>query len=144
MLFRSVRVTGIDWSVGPIPLCKAEAWFKVPVVHGFDDLDLDVLREADGVCLEDAVCFKWSVPGNARTDELDFTYGSHSGVEFWIDEDGDGNESPGVATPQSEDEGRVEVVSMAEELAGLHGQQREAIRVSLERSAKAGRIILVK
>lgn len=75
-----LRVVGIDFSEGPIPLCKAEANFEVPVTKEFKSADLDKWQEDNGH-LTDAVIFYWSVPRDDETEELDFTNGDNQGVE---------------------------------------------------------------
>lgn|GEM_PF-948675 len=79
-----IHVVGIDFKAKPIPKCRAEAWFEVSVVTDFDNIDLDAWQEEHGARLYDGVCFSWEIPRNAATEDLDFTYGDHLGVEAMV------------------------------------------------------------
>lgn len=75
-----IRVVGIDFSEGPIPMCKAEANFEVPVTRTFESSDLDEWQDENGH-FTDAVIFYWNVPRNSNSEDLDFTCGDNQGVE---------------------------------------------------------------
>ncbi len=75
-----LRVVGIDFSEDPIPICKAEASFNVPVTRAFEATDLDEWQEDNGR-FTDAVIFYWNVPRGDETEDLDFTCGDNQGVE---------------------------------------------------------------
>jgi hypothetical protein len=75
-----VRVVGIAFSEGPIPMCKAEASFNVPVTRAFEAIDLDEWQEDNGR-FTDAVIFYWNAPRGDETEDLDFTCGDNQGVE---------------------------------------------------------------
>lgn len=78
-----VRVVGIDFSEGPIPMCKAEAEFDVPVTEAFESSDLDEWQDENGP-FTDAVIFYWNVPRDDETEDLDFTCGDNQGVECCV------------------------------------------------------------
>ncbi len=80
-----VRVVGIDFSDGPIPMCKAEANFDVPVTGSIESADLDEWQEDNGR-FTDAVIFYWNVPRSDETQDLDFTCGDNQGVECIVSE----------------------------------------------------------
>jgi hypothetical protein len=71
----AVRIGGVDFSKGPIPMVKAEAVFEVAVVSDFDSADLESRN------LHDALSFRWEVARDADTAELDFSHGDHQGAE---------------------------------------------------------------
>lgn len=77
-----VKIVGIDFSNSPIPLCKAEAYFDLPMKADFDFETIDSWLEENGATLSDAIGFNWNkIPRNKKTRDLDFTQGSHQGVE---------------------------------------------------------------
>lgn len=78
------KIAGLDFSESPIPLCKAEGYFSIPLSPG---VDLDSLYEHldsyDYNVLTDAVCFFWSIE-EFGIENYDLTFASHSGCECWI------------------------------------------------------------
>lgn len=76
-----VNVVGIDFKTQPFPKCRVEAWFDVPVKDDFDEIDLDEWQEEEGVSLSDVIAFRWDVPKNDSTEDLDFSCGDNLGVE---------------------------------------------------------------
>lgn len=75
-----VKVIGIDFAHGPIPMCKAEAYFDLPVTADFADTDLNEWQEEhDPFHL--AVVFYWDLVGDSL-DDLDLNSGDNQGVEF--------------------------------------------------------------
>ncbi len=77
---REVKVVGIDFSRGPIPVCKAEAYFEVQVVDGFSEVDLDEWQ-SDHDQFWSSVVFFWNMEGEGLED-LDLSSGDNQGVEF--------------------------------------------------------------
>ena len=80
---REVNVAGIDFSHFPIPTCKAEAKFKVPVTHDFASIDLDAWQDENDR-FTSAVSFYWDIPRTDDTEQLDFTHGDNQGVECLV------------------------------------------------------------
>ena len=78
-----IRIIGVRWDGVTFPTCKAEAIFRVPITHQFADVEIDDWQENNGL-LFDGVVFYWDVPRSEKTAELDFTFGSHLGVECAI------------------------------------------------------------
>lgn len=76
-----INVVGVDFSSGPFPLCKAEAWFEVPVTEIFTKTDLEVRQNDTGEYFHQAISFGWEVPSLSGQASLVFTYGNHLGVE---------------------------------------------------------------
>lgn len=76
-----INVVGVDFSSGPFPLCKAEAWFDVPVTEIFTKTDLEVRQNDTGEYLYQAISFGWEVPSLSGGEPHVFTYGNHQGVE---------------------------------------------------------------
>ena len=83
---KSVHVAGLDFSSGPIPLCKAEAIFKVSVTDKFEETDLDDWQCENDVFTSGLV-FLWKLPPNDMTDDLDLTMESHCGAECLVVDD---------------------------------------------------------
>jgi hypothetical protein len=76
-----IRVVGIDFSATPFPLCKAEAWFEVPVSDSFATTDLEEWQDDTGDYFYQAISFGWEIPSEDGDDPLIFTYGNNQGVE---------------------------------------------------------------
>jgi hypothetical protein len=76
----TVKVVGIDFDSSPIPLCKAEATFRVNVTKEFSSFDFENWQEDNGR-FTDAVTFYWNIPETPAIEGLDFTAGDNSGVE---------------------------------------------------------------
>lgn len=75
-----LRLVGVDFSCSPIPMCKAEAEFEVPVTEAFGSIDLDTWQ-LDNDYFASAIGFGWNVPQNYKTKNLDLTGTSNRGVE---------------------------------------------------------------
>lgn len=75
-----IRVVGIDFSRGPLPICKAEATFPVNVSPAFRAANLDEWQSTNGY-FTDGIVFYWNVEGNESIEHLDFTAGDNQGVE---------------------------------------------------------------
>lgn len=75
-----VRVVGIDFSESPIPICKAEAEFDIPVTESYATTNLEDWMNDNGY-LTDAIIFYWNLPNNDETEDLDLTCGDNQGVE---------------------------------------------------------------
>lgn len=81
----ATHLTGVDFSTRPFPRVKAEAIFRVPVTRNFGNgIDQDAW-ENEHDFFHTAVIFRWQVPRTERTEDLDFTFGSHSGCECIFD-----------------------------------------------------------
>ncbi len=78
-----VRVVGFDFSQGNIPTVKAEAWFEIDVVDGFDEIDLERWQEKNDF-LYSAVSFCWDIDMDGRDFEFDFTWQDHQGREATV------------------------------------------------------------
>ncbi len=52
----------------------------MPVIGGFDEVDIEEWQESNGY-LYDGVSFYWEVERNDSTEDLDLSFGSHQGVE---------------------------------------------------------------
>jgi hypothetical protein len=76
-----IHVVGIDFSTEPFPLCKAEAWFEVPVSELFTTTDLEERQNDTGEYLYQAISFGWEIPSEDDDESSTFTYGNHQGVE---------------------------------------------------------------
>ena len=76
-----INVAGIDFSSEPIPLCKAEAWFDLPLKPGVDKSAFEMW--AQNADLYSAVVFYWALDAE-ELQELDLTVGDHSGAEASI------------------------------------------------------------
>jgi hypothetical protein len=77
----SVNVVGIDFTNNPIPVCKAEAFFRLDLRTEMGNIELNDWQEENS-CLADAVVFYWDIPRTESTEDLDFTFGDNQGVEF--------------------------------------------------------------
>jgi len=78
-----IRIVGIDFSESPIPTCKAEAEFDIPVTGAFAATSSDEWQDENGP-FTDAVIFYWNLPRDDETEELDFTCGDNQGVECCV------------------------------------------------------------
>ena len=77
----TINVVGIDFAAEPLPSCKAEAYFDVPVTKDFAKVsDLDDWQSENDT-FTGAVIFYWNVPRSDSTEDLDFAVGDHSGGE---------------------------------------------------------------
>jgi hypothetical protein len=76
-----IRVVGIDFSTTPFPLCKAEAWFDVPVSVNFTTSDLEEWQANTGEYFYFAISFGWEIPSLSSGDPYKFTYCNHLGAE---------------------------------------------------------------
>jgi hypothetical protein len=76
-----INVIGVDFSSGPFPLCKAEAWFNVSVTEIFTKTDLEVRQNDTGEYFHQAISFGWEIPSLSGGEPYVFTYGNHLGVE---------------------------------------------------------------
>ena len=76
-----IHVAGIDFSSDPFPLCKAEAWFDVPVSEIFAKTDLDQRQEETGEYFYQAISFGWQIPTSVKGESIVFTYANNQGVE---------------------------------------------------------------
>lgn len=78
---KQIRIVGIDFRAKPFPVCKAEAWFEVPVSKSFAKLDLEKWQDDSGEYFYQAISFGWEIPSEDDSDSLIFTYGNNHGVE---------------------------------------------------------------
>jgi hypothetical protein len=79
-----LNVVGIDFSVSPIPRCRAEAVFRVPVTENYFKIkDLDEWQENHDF-FHGGVIFGWKIPRTRATESLDFTFANHSGCECFV------------------------------------------------------------
>ena len=76
-----IRVVGIDFSASSFPLCRAEAWFEVPVSELFTSTDIEERENDTGEYFYQAISFGWEIPSLIGGDPHIFTYGNHQGVE---------------------------------------------------------------
>lgn len=76
---QEISLVAVDFSAYPIPLCKSEAYFLLPVSSKFTDIDLAEWQERNGF-LFDAITFYWDFDDIEATG-LDLSFGNHSGVE---------------------------------------------------------------
>ena len=74
----SCLLAGIDFSHEPLPLCKVEAVFEVPLRKGVSKEDVVDWGEDE---LFSAVVFYWNLED---FEDLDLTVGDHSGCEAYI------------------------------------------------------------
>ena len=75
-----VRLVAVDFSSSPIPKCKAEAHFHLQLLVDPKKCDFDAWQEENSN-FYDAVAFYWEIERNEQTEDLDFTFGDHQGVE---------------------------------------------------------------
>lgn len=75
-----VNLVGLDFSFGPLPRAKIEAYFLVPV-----DLETSTTggskKEFYDYPLSDAVSVFWKIPRSIGIKDLDFSMGNHQGIE---------------------------------------------------------------
>ena len=76
-----ISVVGLDFSSDLLPLCKAEAWFEIPVSESFSTIDLEVRQDETGEYFYQAVSFGWEIPSEDGDDSMVFSYASNQGVE---------------------------------------------------------------
>lgn len=77
----AVMVKGIDFKYSPIPLCKAEALFKVEINLGYRMVsDIEEWQRNNGF-FTGCLTFRWNIPLTKKTDGLDFSQGGHAGCE---------------------------------------------------------------
>lgn len=70
-----VNLVGVDFSFGPLPRAKIEAYFLVPV-------DLDASTKGPfKKDLTEAVSVFWKIPRSIGIKDLDFSMGDHQGIE---------------------------------------------------------------
>ena len=82
-----VHVAGFDFGGRNIPLIKAEAWFTLEVVEGFDEVNLEEWQENNDF-FHSAVSFYWEIDPDELDLELDFTWEDHQGREAYpVDEE---------------------------------------------------------
>ena len=80
-----VRVIGFDFSEQPLPSCKVEAIFDIPLKDGITVKDVMNWDEADlQGDLYSAVTFYWDLDEIEELEELDLTVGDHNGCEASI------------------------------------------------------------
>jgi hypothetical protein len=91
----TVRMAGVDFTSAPIPLCKAEGWFDLPLKEGVSRSDFEHwLNENHEGELYGAICFYWNFDA-PELEHLDLTFGDHQGAEGVILEDTDRDDSYG-------------------------------------------------
>lgn len=78
-----VKLLDIDFSAGPLPLCKSGAYFILPITNKFRKVDLSQWQEANDQ-FHDAISFYWDFSDIEEID-IDLSFGSHSGVECALD-----------------------------------------------------------
>ncbi len=74
-----VNLVGVDFSSTPVPICKTEAYFSIPVRKRFDSIDLARWQEENSP-FSDAISFYWDFR-DENLEDIDTSYGSNSGVE---------------------------------------------------------------
>lgn len=81
---RRLRVVGVDFSQSPIPLCKVEGWFDLPLKGGVSRSDFECwLEENFPGELFSAISFYWEIDAPSLED-LDLTVGDHMGAEALV------------------------------------------------------------
>lgn len=87
-----VRPIGFDFSDAPLPLCKVEAIFEIPLCEGVSENDVakwsDEILQGD---LYTAIIFYWDLYDIDELADLDLSVGDHSGCEASIFEDVNSN-----------------------------------------------------
>lgn len=80
-----VNVVGFDFSEQPIPSCKVEATFDIPLKEGVSVDDVIKWSEEE-LCgdLYSAVIFYWDLNEFEALEDLDLTVGDHGGCEAMI------------------------------------------------------------
>jgi hypothetical protein len=74
-----VVIVDLDFSSGPLPMCKSESFFKIPVKSSFKKIDIEEWQETNSR-FYDAITFYWDF--NFKFDlDCDLSFGSNSGVE---------------------------------------------------------------
>ena len=81
----SARIVGLDFVESPIPMCKAEALFRVPVTEAFAQCDDFSEWQDEHDYFYGGVSFGWEIPRTEATEDLDLTYGDHSGCECMVE-----------------------------------------------------------
>jgi predicted DNA-binding WGR domain protein len=78
-----IKLVGVDFSTKPIPSCRAEAWFKIPITKNFSKLSSDDLEEwqENNDYFYSAISFGWEIPEIPELEDLDLWYSNHSGCE---------------------------------------------------------------
>lgn len=79
VLAYKVKLVDLDFSVGPIPLCKTEAYYIVLVKDIFKKIDLDEWQ-ANNSFFYDAITFFWDF-GDEELCNHDLSFGANAGVE---------------------------------------------------------------
>lgn len=74
-------ISGVDYSLGPLPRVKTEALFKVMCLQNIEHIELDKWLEEKGGYLSDCVSFGWNIPD---IEDLDLTFGENQGVEAFF------------------------------------------------------------
>lgn len=93
----SVKVVGIDFSTKPIPLCKAEAIFRVPVTKAFTECQDFQSWQDENDYFHSGISFGWNVARTPVTEDLDFMWSNHSGCECMVEYEPESDEWPGVS-----------------------------------------------
>jgi hypothetical protein len=57
----ALKLVGVNFSEGPLPSCKLEAEFELPITLKFKEMDLRKWQHQHGL-LSKALCFYWEVP----------------------------------------------------------------------------------
>jgi hypothetical protein len=74
-----VVIVDLDFSSKPLPLCKSEAFYTLPVKSDFKKIDLEEWQEYNSR-FYDAITFYWDFGPNFDMD-CDLSFGANSGVE---------------------------------------------------------------
>lgn len=80
-----VRPIGFDFKDSPLPLCKVEAIFEIPLCEGVSEND--VVKWSDEILQGDlytAIIFYWDLYDIDELADLDLSVGDHSGCEASI------------------------------------------------------------
>lgn len=79
-----LNIAGVDFSDAPIPLCKVEGWFDIPLKDGMQRSDfkrwIDQNHQGE---LFSAISFYWDFD-NPKLEQLDLTVGDHMGAEALV------------------------------------------------------------
>jgi hypothetical protein len=80
----SIRLVGVDFSSSPIPLCKVEGWFDLPLKDGVSRSDFErwIDRDHQGE-LFSGISFYWNFSA-PELEDLDLTVGDHLGAEALV------------------------------------------------------------
>jgi hypothetical protein len=76
ILAYKTNLIDVDFCDSPIPRCKTEAYYLIPVFEDFDLIDLEKWQQENSL-FTDAISFYWDID----VEGLDTTYGSHAGIE---------------------------------------------------------------